>query len=242
MLVEEVAFIEAWITDGCPEEKEPSEAIAVDETAGAPAADEACNAYWRAFDEWSLVNCTPEVDAAIGTFFGIVRRWLDMATSQGSEADWDAAVQNIDLRAAIALLAARQAETVTSHFGNPVPLLTLLDCYDRFGGYRLPEDPLRPSEPRHNMNAATMWFFWSAFGDACLRLEIERTFWRGHLRAILLGMLNDGVFRGRFTVTGFEATEGARQAMNDHVRALEPDNLVAEAAQRYRELGLAAVA
>jgi hypothetical protein len=239
---EEIAFIEEWISDGSPEDEAPSEIIAVDEVAGAAASDEACNTYWREFDQWSLVDRTPEVDAAIGRFFGIVRRWLDLATGQGREADWDAAIQEAETHTAIALLAARQAETVTSNFGNPVPLLTMLDCYDRFGGNRLPPDPLRPSEPLHNMNGAIMWFFWSAFADACLRLEIEPTFWRGHLRAILLGMLNDGVFRGRFTVAGFEPTESGRQAMNAHVRALEVDNLVAEAVQRYRESGLAAVA
>jgi hypothetical protein len=239
---DDIGFIEAWISDGCPEDETRPETIAVDETAGSPATDEACNTYWRAFDDWSLVHRTPEVDAAVGRFFGVVGRWLDMATGQGSEADWQAALEDGETQAAIALLAARQAETVTTHFGNPVPLLTLLDCYDRFGGDRLPEDASRPSEPHHNMNGPRMWFFWSAFADACLRLDLEPTFWRGHLRAILLGMLNDGIFRGRFTVVGFEPTESGREAMTAHVRALGPDNLVAEAAQRYRESRLAPVA
>jgi L-Lysine epsilon oxidase N-terminal/L-lysine epsilon oxidase C-terminal domain len=236
---DEIAFIEQWIADGCPEDDLPEEGIGVDATAGMPATDEVCNTYWREFDRWSLFDRTPEVDAAIGSFFGVVPQWLDWAARRGSEADWDAAIQAADTQAAITLLATRQAETVTEHFGNPVPLLTLLDCYDRFGGNRLAPDPERPSEPRHNMNAAIMWFFWSAFADACLRLQIEPTFWRGNLRAILVGMLNDGVFRGRFSVSGFPAGEAARAAISAHVQALAPGDLVAEAARRYRESGLA---
>ena len=236
---DEVTVIEEWISDGCPAEDEPPEAISVGEATGAPASGEACNAYWREFDDWSLLNRSPEVDAAIGRFFGIVRLWLDVAIGHGRDPDWVAAIQDAESRMAIALLAARQAETVTSHFGNPVSLLTVLDCYERFGSNRLPDDLLRPSEPRHNMNGSSMWFFWSAFADACQRLEIEGTFWRGHLRAILLGMLSDGVFRGRFTVEGFDATELGRQAMTAHVRELAAENLVTEAQRRYRESGLA---
>jgi hypothetical protein len=54
-----------------------------------------------------------------------------------------------------------------------------------------------------------MWFNWVAFGDACLQLGFEPQIWQAHLRAILLGLFNDGVFRGRFTVTRFPATPPA---------------------------------
>jgi hypothetical protein len=238
---DQIAFIEQWISDGCPEDELPEEGIQVDVAAGAPASDEFCTTYWREFDRWSLFDRTPEVDAAIGRFLfgGVVQHWMEWAAARASEANWTAAIEEPDTRAAITLLATRQAETVTGHFGNPVPLLTLLDCYDRFGSDRLPPDPLRPTEPRHNMNGASMWFIWSAFADACLRLQIEPVFWRGHLRAILLGMLNDGVFRGRFAVSGFAATDAGRAAMSDHVQALPDGDLVAEAVRRFRESGLA---
>ncbi|WP_254509736.1 hypothetical protein [Anatilimnocola floriformis] len=57
-------------------------------------------------------------------------------------------------------------------------------------------------------------------------------------RAVLLGMMNDGIFRGRFTVQGFAATAADKLAMREHVRNLAPGQLPAELARRYSESGL----
>ena len=73
------------------------------------------------------------------------------------------------------------------------------------------------------------------FRDACLRLGFEPEFWRAHVRAILVGLLNDGLFRERFTVNGFSADDAGKQAMRDHVRNLTDDALQAELRQRFVE-------
>jgi hypothetical protein len=49
-----------------------------------------------------------------------------------------------------------------------------------------------------------MWFVWSAFAEACVRLNIPAEFRLFSTRAILCGLLNDGVFGGRFRVQVFE--------------------------------------
>ncbi len=119
--------------------------------------------------------------------------------------------------------------------------MTLLDGFERFGADTLPDDPQRPQDVRHRMNGKIMWFYWSAFADACLRAAeaaIPKEFWIGLGRGILLGLLNDGLFRHRFAVRGFTADDAGRQAMRDFARRLAPDKVAAELAARYRDSGL----
>ena len=169
----------------------------VDFAAGGPQDGQASNTYWRVFDNWALFQAEPEVQGAVGQFFGVVGNWLAFATDPAAEQQWVDAIAQPPARDAISLLSSRQAETIRQHFGSPVQFLTLLDAYERFGNDSLPDDPLRPQRPRHSMDGAQMWFNWSAFGDACLRLGFEPELWRAHLRAILLGLLNDGVWDSR---------------------------------------------
>jgi hypothetical protein len=85
------------------------------------------------------------------------------------------------------------------------------------------------------MNAAIMWFVLSAFAEACVRLDISAEFWVFYMRAILCGLLNDGLFRGRFTVQGFEATPAGRLAVLQHAQAVADADLPAELRRRYLE-------
>jgi len=119
------------------------------------------------------------------------------------------------------------------HYGEPIPLLTVLDSFEAFGSASLPPDPERPQDPNHNMNGAGMWFFWSAFTDACLRISEGADFWEGFSRAILVGLLNDGLFRGRFSVNGFSANGDAKQAIRDFARSIDAASLQAELARRF---------
>jgi hypothetical protein len=137
---------------------------------------------------------------------------------------------------AITMLSARQQQTVEAHYGVPAPLLTLLDGFERFGNNGLPDDPLRPE--RHNMNGPIMWFVWSSFADACVQLEISTDFWLFFMRAILCGLLNDGLFRERFKVQGFEATPEGRLAVFQHAQDVADADLRAELRKRFVESGM----
>ena len=233
----DIQIIENWVADGAPEFGSVS-GIGVDPAASAQSDDAEHNAYWREFDDWSLFNRTPDIDQAIGRMFGMAATWRAFARGTGSETAWDAAVQNADNVSAVTLLATRQARTVTNHYGAPVRLADLFDSHAKFGSSTLPSDPLRPSEPQHDMNGAGMWFMWSAFTDAVLRLGIEPVFWQENARAILLGALNDGTFRGRFTVNGFSVDPAGSSAMLKFVRSLDGGSITAELAIRYRQSGL----
>lgn len=196
-------------------------------------------AYFRDLDNWSNFQATPDVRAAVNVTLGFFDSWAAFARDASQEQAWTGSLAGDPVRQAVTMLAARQQQTVEAHYGVPVPLLTLLDGFERFGNDGLPDDPDRPQAPRHNMNAAIMWFVLSAFAEACVRLEVSAGFWVFYMRAILCGLLNDGLFRGRLTVQGFEATPEGRLAVLQHVQAVADADLPAELRRRYLESGFA---
>jgi hypothetical protein len=189
--------------------------------------------YFRDLDNWSMFSATAEVQAAIDIVQAAPLRWLAYAKNPAAEEAWLDAISTDEALAAFALLAARQQQTVEAHYGVPVPLLTLLDGYERFGNDGLPDDPLRPQAPRHNMDGAIMWFFLAAFAEACLRLQIGVEFWTFMMRPILCGLLNDGLFRGRFHVEGFAADDAGRDAVFAFAQQVSDAVLPAELRRRY---------
>jgi Ferritin-like len=196
-------------------------------------------AYFRDLDNWSNFQATADVRAAVNDTFAFFDPWVAFARDPSQEQAWIDSLSGEPVRQSVAMLSDRQQQTVEAHYGVPVPLLTLLDGFERFGNDGLPDDPDRPQAPRHNMNAAIMWFVLSAFAEACLRLEISAEFWVFYMRAILCGLLNDGLFRGRLTVQGFQATPEGRLAVFQHAQAVADADLPAELRRRYMESGFA---
>ena len=157
---DQINVIREWIDDGCPATDENESTLTVDADAGGPMDSELHNAFWRDFDNWALFQASPEVRAAVNTFFRSATTWMEFARDPSGESAWQSAINNPEFTDAVRLLATRQMATVSEHYGNPVPLLTLLDSFERFGDDSLPDDPLRPEDQRHNMNGPIMWFFW----------------------------------------------------------------------------------
>jgi hypothetical protein len=214
--------------------------LTVDPAAGNGLDPERHNHYWREFDNWAAFYRPPEISPAVGLSFQLATVWADFARGNADEQDLLDKLSEPDTAAAVALLARRQMSTIEAHYGNPVPLLNLIQGYELFGrGFAhggLPEDPLRAGDP-HQMNGPQMWFNWAAMADACLRLDppIQPVFWQAHTQAILLGLLNDGVIRGRFSVDGFAATDpDVAQKMRDFVTSLSAGQLQSELAARFR--------
>lgn len=231
---EDIAFIHQWIADSCPEDELPADpTAAVVETVS----NEHHNSYWRDFDNWAMFNASPEVSEAIELFFPEVGRWFVACHDPGQLPAWEASIAEAERAQAITLLADRQQLTVTSYYGDPVDMQDLFDGYELFGRGELPPDPLRPDAPQHQMDGNTMWFFWSAFADACLRLRLDPGFWKIEARAILVGLLNDGLFRGRFEVEGFPKSQEGQAQIKAHCANLPDDEaaILAELAKRLVE-------
>ncbi len=216
-----IAYLRQWITDGCPDEDEP--------------AIVRHNDYWRDFDNWAMFQATQEVQDAIGEFFNQAPTWMAFAKDSPTLSAWLTAISQLPVQQAIGVLAPRILETAHTHYGNPLRLDDILESYELFGADRLPDDPFRPADPRHNMNGEIMWFFYAAFTDANLRPPASPEYeeWITMGRAILIGLLNDGIFRGRFPVIGFTADEAGAQVIRAFVRTLPKDNLADELARRF---------
>jgi hypothetical protein len=239
---ERIAEIRAWIGAGCPERVIPVTAW-INAADGGPADPEVHVAFWRDLDNRAMFQADSATQAAIDAFFGAAGQWLAFAKDAAQEPAWVTALADAAVRDGIGRLEGLQRDVVVLHFGRPVPMLTLLDGFARFGADQLPDDLQRPVDPRHRMDGKVMWFFWSAFCDACLRIagteaSIPAEFWQGLGRGILLGLLNDGAIRGRFRVTGFAGDKAGQQQMFDFARQLGADQLQGELAKRYRESGL----
>lgn len=236
---ERIQFIEQWIRDGCPPELSAS--VQIDFAVGSSLAHERHNAFWREFDNWAMFNVRPEVGQAISVIFRLAQRWDGFVRGSVAESAWVAELNQAANRAAIERVAVRLIQTTEAHYGNPVPGLTLLESYELFGrGERggLSPDPLRPADPQHQMNGPQMWFNWCTLVDACLRLNppVQPGFGRGLVRALLLGLMNDGLFRDRFPVIGFSKDDpNAAAALRQHVLSIPDDLLDEELARRFRD-------
>ncbi|MHA6785012.1 ferritin-like domain-containing protein [Pseudonocardia saturnea] len=235
----DIAVIERWIDDGCPDTAAQTEPD-VSNTTGSFRPDPQVHVdYFRDLDEWAAFNRPPGVEDAVNVVFGFRRAWLAYAEDATREPGYVTAISGATVRQAVTMLADRQQQTVETHYGVPVPLLAVLDGYERFGNDGLPPDPLRPSDPQHRMNGREMWFLHAAFAEACVRLGIAVPFWTFMMRPILCGLLNDGLFRGRFTVVGFEATPAGRDEVFAFAQSVADADLPAELRKRFAESGLA---
>jgi len=238
-----IQFIEQWIRDGCPAEL--SDSVRIDYSAGAALPHERHNAFWREFDNWALFHVRPETSQAIGVIFDLAPRWAGFARGTVPESAWVADVNQPVSRAAIERIAVRLMQTVEAHYGNPVAGLTLLESFELFGkGERggLSPDPLRPADPQHSMNGAQMWFNWCVLLDCCIRLTppVQPTFYSAMMRAVMLGLMNDGLFRERFPVIGFSKDDpNASAALRQHVLSIPDDMLDEELTRRFRDTSFA---
>jgi len=242
----DIAFIETWIADGCPDDPPPvlppgAPAEMFSDCTGSLATAEQHVAFWREFDDWAMFHITPDVEAAEGSVFGFAAAWFALAKDQENQAKrdaWTAAISTPQVQGAAAMLSQRQRQTTESHYGAPIPLLALLDGFQNFGADTLPDDPQRPADTRHRMDGAQMWFVWSALAEACITLNVASEFWSFFTRGILCGLLNDGVFRGRYTVNGFAATTEGQLAILKFVQQIPVADLPSELRHRYAESGL----
>jgi hypothetical protein len=195
-------------------------------------------AFWRDFDDWAMFHATPEVQDAEGVVFDLADAWFAYARDPAGKEAWTAAVRQDGVREPLSMLSERQRHTFEGHYGTPLPLLAMLDSFQQFGADSLPDDPERPADHRHRMNGASMWFLWGAFAEACVLLEIDPEFWKFSTRAILCGLLNDGLIRGRYRVLGFEATAEGQFEILAFVQRLSDEDLPGEVRRRFVDSGL----
>ncbi|WP_135078491.1 hypothetical protein [Terasakiella sp. SH-1] len=226
---DDIAFIEQWINAGCP--LEAGEAFG----ALASATGEQ-NAFWREFDDWAMFEATPEVTEHINAFMEVAPIWLGQASGSIPAGVWDARIQEPAIQSAVQFLYTKQLETLNKYFSAPIDLEKLLVSFAAFGNDTLPDDPLRPQDPRHTMNGQSMWFFWAAFIDAAQKLGHDSDDLYSLACGVLVGLLNDGLVRGRYTVNGFDpVSANLDEEIKAYARSLLPSGFSDEFAQRFKD-------
>ena len=143
---------------------------------------------------------------------------------------------------AVVRLEAEQRIVITRHYGDSLRSSALFDGFEGFGADLLPLDRRR-DDPHHRMNGETMWGYWFAFCDAAMRAartqaSVPIRFWQLVSRAALIGMMNDGIYRKRFTVKGFSEVPDDRGRIRSFVENLDDAGLSGEMFTRMRESGL----
>ncbi|MEL6105362.1 MAG: molybdopterin-dependent oxidoreductase [Planctomycetota bacterium] len=208
-----IRFIEQWIDDGCPNDAiidttPPDEPDAPD--SGPPAAESSQhNRFWRDFDNWAMFHATEEIQNAVGRVFQLAPFWASFAKGELTEDQFSALANEDSVRIAIASLAEEQRQTVVSVYGASFNESDLVKSFELFGRgtaqQGLPLDDLRPADPHHQMNGPQMWFNWCTMMDAAhINDQLSpMPFWTLYARCLLIGLMNDGVVRGRFPVPGF---------------------------------------
>ena len=238
----EIQFIREWIADGCPEDalgSDTSTVTPVDLASGGSLDPAVHNDYWRDFDNWAMFQVTDETRQAINNVMGIFPAWRAYVGQEKPREDWVKLVKEKRLSDAVGLLAGLQAKTIVKHYGSPVPMITLLESYESFGNNSLPDDVQRPADVRHTMNGPMMWAYWLSFAEASVELQIDTKFWLAHSRAIMVGLLNDGLFRQRYPVLGFTASDEGKSDIRSYVMSLANSDVFDAVKKRCIEAGFA---
>ncbi|MCP4580566.1 MAG: hypothetical protein GY839_03040 [candidate division Zixibacteria bacterium] len=231
----QINIISNWIDAGCPEHDE-ADKLALEDINFVDTKFH--NAYWREFDNWAMFKASEETSNAIGIFFPVASKWFEFSKGIIDESEWYNLIKSPKVLLAINYLSRKQKETVEKYYNSPINQELLFQSYQLFGKGELPPDPLRPQDPEHKMNGKEMWFFWSAFADACLRLDIELLFWQIETRAVLIGLLHDGLFRGRFNVEGYSPTDAGAESIIKDISSIHDDLLIEVLLEKMIQSGI----
>jgi hypothetical protein len=245
---ERIAIIRQWITDGCPDDDLAgsipplppvgANALNLNRSSGAGVALQAVNHidFWLALDEWSLEPNSAAL-AAVEAYQPITPLYRNFLKNPAGENAWRQAVAAQSN--GIKLLSNGQLRLVRQFYGDPINIELLCDSFELFGRDELPQDPRHGDDPHHTMDGRRQWVVWASFVDAATQLNAEAATWLQVSRAILVGLLNDGLFRpNRFTVTGFTQDDAGKATIHQLGTGLSDADVPQELLARIRESGL----
>lgn len=217
----DLAVIEQWIRDGCPE---VSAMHGVDRSrftaaAAAAAEDEQHTAYWRAIDFFfhpALTSPTTRVHV-LRLHGTALERWLPTMLNETDPNLWPDYLAQAEVAESFAHIRHHQRRLLQEYYaGTPDDIL---DSLWKFGGSLLPIDPAHPLPPiiHHRMNSVLDWFYWVPYLDASLRASDAQPIDIDLARGWQIGIVADGLLR-----TDDERPAGERMPISDFA-ASDPD-------------------
>ena len=206
-----IAFIEAWINDGCPDEEVKTTRAhgRHGRRGGGPAGHQPVLSRVR---QLLPAPEDPRNGAAPQRLHGAGLRMARLQPGQhGSRLDERLAAGSDDGRNRASVVPSAQDHQ--GSFRGRARYSRLSEAYWLFGRGDLPDDPLRPGSPKHRMDGATMWLMWLSFADAAIRTGQSAGDWERLSKAIALGLVGDALFRtdrpanDRLNITRYKATD-----------------------------------
>ena len=194
----DMKFIEDWINLGCPEASPDvvASSFGAKSSAGFQFAlqmtAEEINRFFREFDDYFMFAASDQVGADIGAFFGGLSSWPGLG---GDQPSWDTFLATPGVADSISRLSEAQIRIFTRHFGDPIEEGRVVEAFVRFGSSSLPDDQLRPQDPRHHMDGHTMWNIWLAFASASIQLGIDVERWGIIAKGVVVGLVHDSLYR-----------------------------------------------
>lgn len=212
----DLAVIEEWIRDGCPEVG--AQLGAARFTGAEEAGDEQHTAYWRAIDFFfhpSLASPTTR-EHVLRLHGAALTEWLPTMLFETDPARWPNYLAQANVAESFEHVRHHQRRLLQEYYYSQEDIL---DSLWKFGGSLLPTDPMHPLPPiiHHRMNGVLDWFFWVPYVDATLRAADAEAIDLELARGWQIGIVADGLLR-----TDDERPEGNRMPISDFT-AGDPD-------------------
>ena len=217
---DDIAFIERWIDDGCPDDEIVAPASLVRMSAAdtqrlrTTASDiDTIIRFFRDFDNFFQFHASSQTNEAVGGFMSMSAGVWPGWGAASSEANWLSAIAQPEIVKHIRYLSTHQLRIITGFFGQPIAQDRFNRCCWLFGQGTLPDDPLRPRDKKHRMDGATQWLIWLGFADAAIRTGLEVASWETVLRSVAMGLVADALFRtdrppsDRLVITRYQANQ-----------------------------------
>lgn len=208
---EEIALIEDWIRDGCPEEERSAGfsgiLASIPAAAPAPPGDDDHVAYWRDVDLFFLPGLSsPETEAHVDNVHVTAFRAWRASHLTGSDPEaWTRLTQRPEILESFRYLRFHQQRLITQYYGASQD--HLFDSLWKFGGDLLPPDPQSMVEPQHRMNSILDWSFWIPYIELSITQPDTSEADLGLARAWQVGIAADGLLRGRKPIPEFDPAD-----------------------------------
>lgn len=215
----DLAVIEQWIRDGCPEVAAKRGAAWSRLTDAEAAGDDQHTAYWRAIDFFFHPSlATPTTRDHVLRLHGVaLEAWLPTMLTGTDPARWPNYLAQANVAESFAHVRHHQRRLLQEYYAGSQA--DILDSLWKFGGSLLPTDPTHPLPPiiHHRMNAVLDWFYWVPYLDASLRASDAQAIDLDLARGWQVGIVADGLLR-----TDNERPAGQRMPISDFT-AGDPD-------------------
>lgn len=225
---DDLAVIEQWIRDGCPEGAAKQSDIRNRFAEAATVSDDQHTAYWRAIDVFfhPSLAVEPTRSHVLLLHGDALAAWLPTMLAGTDPTAWPGYLAQAQVENAFEHVRLHQRRLLQEHYAGAQE--DILDSLWKFGGGLLPIDPSHPLPPiqHHRMNSVLDWFFWVPYIDATLRADDMQPIDLDLARGWQIGIVADGLLR-----TDNERPVADRMPISDFT-AGDPD-LRAKVATKY---------